>query len=59
MKLIEGAVTSQYGPQTWPESLSAINKHITYLFGKTRLGKPDVRQWLQVFPEGQFVPGFE
>ena len=59
MKLIEGAVTSQYGPQTWPESLSAINKHITYLFGKTRLGKPEVRQWLQVFPEGQFVPGFE
>ena len=59
MKLIEGAVTTQYGPQTWPESLSAINKHITYLFGKTRLGKPEVRLWLQVFPEGQFVPGFE
>ena len=59
MRLIEGAVTSQYGPQTWPESLSAINKHITYLFGKTRLGKQEVRQWLQVFPEGQFVPGFE
>ena len=39
MKLIEGVVTTQYGPQTWPESLSAINKHITYLFGKTRLGE--------------------
>jgi hypothetical protein len=59
MSHIEGAVITQYGHGSWPEALSAINKHVTYLFGKNRLGNPQVRLWLQVFPSGQFIPGFE
>ena len=59
MAVIREAVQSHYGPQSWTDALTAINKNIAYLFGKNRLGKSEVRLWLQVFPTGKRIPGFD